>query len=623
MLCSPSAGGSSRRCHGRGGRVADVLARGTAAIVAAALLVACGGKTERDFTGTGTGDASGSDGTGGEGADGSGGTGGSASSTGGRGDRADVGTGGVDGSDIAGTGGEGAGGEQHAGNGGVVAEGCPLTIARSGEPCAPEGGACTYGRTWPCGPAGSDCFGADMDQFRCIDGLWVHYSVDSIYCTCLSTPPTGGAAGASGSIGAAGKAEAGGEISVTETAGTAGGTLLETCRGPGAALCDSECVNVLTDSLHCGACEYQCTGGQWCQDGTCACAGTDTFCNGQCVNTLTSSLHCGVCDNACATGDCVDGVCEYGPEGPSCAGGLDCNGESCCTSILVPGGTFPMGRCGAASVSCSDAYDGLLSEIPEHSATISSFYLDKYELTVGRFRAFVEAFDGGWRPSVGDGANSAVETAQGLAAGATGWQSAWDSELPTAGYEVTAGDGSLEDRITCSSSYETWTSTAGANEQYPMNCVSWYEAFASCIWDGGRLPTEAEWEYVAAGGDENRVYPWGNDVPEPLPADYSDNGDSPSIAVGSYPGGDGRWGHADLAGSMFEWTLDWYAGNWYTTVQAGCADCANLTAASSHRVLRGGNWSNPANYLRAASRFSFSPDNHHYSSSGVRCSRTP
>ena len=64
-------------------------------------------------------------------------------------------------------------------------------------------------------------------------------------------------------------------------------------------------------------------------------------------------------------------------------------------------------------------------EQPEHPATVSSFYLDKYEVTVGRFRAFVAAFDAGWRPSVGEGANAAVESAQGLAPGATGWQSAW------------------------------------------------------------------------------------------------------------------------------------------------------------------------------------------------------
>ncbi len=49
----------------------------------------------------------------------------------------------------------------------------------------------------------------------------------------------------------------------------------------------------------------------------------------------------------------------------------------------------------------------------------------------------------------------------------------------------------------------------GTNETYAINCMTWYEAFAFWVWAGGRLPIEAEWEYAAAGGDENRLYPWG------------------------------------------------------------------------------------------------------------------
>lgn len=55
----------------------------------------------------------------------------------------------------------------------------------------------------------------------------------------------------------------------------------------------------------------------------------------------------------------------------------------------------------------------------------------------------------------------------------------------------------------------TWTDNPGAQENFPMACVEWPTAYAFCLWDGGRLPTEAEWEFAAAGGDQNRLYPWG------------------------------------------------------------------------------------------------------------------
>ena len=93
------------------------------------------------------------------------------------------------------------------------------------------------------------------------------------------------------------------------------------------------------------------------------------------------------------------------------------------------------------------------------------------------------------------------------------------------------------------------------------------------------------------------------------------------VAVGSEPRGNGRWGHADLGGSVDEWVFDWHAQDWYTTTETGCSDCANLTAAS-YRVFRGGYWYGSAFSLRAANRFSYYPAgrNDHF---GFRCSRTP
>ena len=107
---------------------------------------------------------------------------------------------------------------------------------------------------------------------------------------------------------------------------------------------------------------------------------------------------------------------------------------------------------------------------------------------------------------------------------------------------------------------------------------------------------------------------------EPLPANYWGNGNSPFIAVGSYPGDNGRWSHADLAGSMWELVFDGYASDYYTTTQTGCSDCANLNTASS-RVVRGGGWRIAALFLRAAYRSNtYLDERNNYI--GWRCSRS-
>ncbi|WP_438023210.1 formylglycine-generating enzyme family protein [Sorangium sp. So ce233] len=70
----------------------------------------------------------------------------------------------------------------------------------------------------------------------------------------------------------------------------------------------------------------------------------------------------------------------------------------------------------------------------------------------------------------------------------------------------------------------------GENEARPIRCVSWSVAFAFCAWDGGRLPTEAEWNHASAGGSEQREYPWGNAFPNSTYAVYDAAG---SAVVGS------------------------------------------------------------------------------------------
>jgi formylglycine-generating enzyme len=234
-----------------------------------------------------------------------------------------------------------------------------------------------------------------------------------------------------------------------------------------------------------------------------------------------------------------------------------CGDASCCTRVAQPGGSYIPGV-GTTG-----------------NATISAFQFDSYEVTVGRFRAFVEAYAG--PPSSGAGAHPRVAN--------SGWNSAWDGS-------IAADSTALEAAVACDATYQTWD-TSGVNDSLPMNCVSWFEAFAFCAWDGGRLPTEAEWEYTASGGSEERPYPWGAAAPTATLAVYDCTGDgslagdcavTDILPVGSRPAGTGKWGQSDLSGSLSEWVLDWqgpYPGE--------CIDCANVTPGSD-RVARGGNW---------------------------------
>jgi formylglycine-generating enzyme required for sulfatase activity len=254
-----------------------------------------------------------------------------------------------------------------------------------------------------------------------------------------------------------------------------------------------------------------------------------------------------------------------------------------------------------------------------YPATVSDFLLDRYEVTVGRFRRFVEAYPGS-RPRSGAGAHPRIPS--------SGWDprgEGWDANLPE-------DQAALKEAVKCSAGDHTWTDELVSEERdrRPMNCLSWYAAFAFCAWDGGRLPTEAEWNYAAAGGNEQREYPWSN-PPSSTTTDgsyavYDCTGDGSGagdctfqdiLNVGSRsPRGDGRWRQVDLAGSVWEWVLDWSGG-----YLVSCNDCAKLVFGS-RRVVRGGGWYGSASSLLSSTRYSYAPADRD-SSLGVRCARTP
>ena len=267
--------------------------------------------------------------------------------------------------------------------------------------------------------------------------------------------------------------------------------------------------------------------------------------------------------------------------------------DDCCASLSVSGGSFLRN------------YDGVNLFEKAEPATTSPFYLDKYEVTVGRFRAFVEAYPGS-RPKQGDGAHPKHPE--------SGWNPSWF--LPNT-------QAALRQQLATDSGCKvlTWTDQSGPNEKLPINCVPWYDVFAFCAWDRGRLPTSAEWEFAAGAGSEQRVFPWSQPPTsatvdatfaayEPTPAYLSG-----PLPVGSFPKGASAFGQFDLAGNVEEVMLDG------EVLPGNCDDCVE-PATNGRHDMRGGSWDGPysnmyiviENVTRESDRFRYQ---------GARCARDP
>jgi formylglycine-generating enzyme len=408
--------------------------------------------------------------------------------------------------------------------------------------------------------------------------------------------------------------------------------------------------------------------GEWaavraCTDQACVfgtCSGVCSPGSTQCADNQTEQI-CGVDGQwgmwPCAAGPCTSGSCSGSTmTGPSCSAGgpgmTNCGAgqESCCMSIEVPTGTYyrtydyTLDDAGLMVGAPLAADGGPIGEADP--ATVTGFRLDKYLVTVGRFRQFVAAWDNGsgleggpgYLPPLGSGKHSYLNSGNGLTVTEGGFEPGWLA--------------SYDDRIvaptTTSSPFlcdaVTWTPSVGNNENLPMNCVNWYEAYAFCIWEGGFLPSEAEWEYAAAGGSEQREYAWGSADPgtNNMYAIYGQiTGQTTSecfypqtepckgllniAPVGSAEAGDARWGHLDLAGDVSEWGLDYYA-----TYAIPCTNCENETpqAAGIGRITRGGFFYGPSlDALRSSWRGwatgGDDPSGDRYSETGFRCARSP
>jgi formylglycine-generating enzyme len=354
-----------------------------------------------------------------------------------------------------------------------------------------------------------------------------------------------------------------------------------------------------SDSGAAGACDggTRCGGGgvQACDNGTWGtaspCTGSSAFClNGACVADAPS---------------CADGGAGQSSCGPA--------HESCCTNEVIDGGTF------------FRSYDDVTYTSEASPATVSTFRLDRYEVTVGRYRAFVSAYVNGWRPTGGSGKHAHLNGGNGLIGVDSnpppfGFEPGWvSSDTP----DLATTSSGWNTNLLCDAQHQEWTPSPAGNENLPIACETWTEAYAFCIWDGGFLPSEAEWNYAAAGGGGSggqRVYPWS--VPstdQTIDCTHANL----TACVGSASGvgslsplGDGAYGHTDMAGNVWEWNLDWFASSYITP----CDDCTFVTGAT--RLIRGGAFDANATAALASYRLSF-PQGWRSATFGLRCARAP
>ena len=252
------------------------------------------------------------------------------------------------------------------------------------------------------------------------------------------------------------------------------------------------------------------------------------------------------------------------------------------TLVYVPAGAFLMG---------SDKGDK--NERPQRRVQLSAFWIDQAELTASRFARFAGA------------------TGHRTAAEKEGWAWVWDETLKKG-----EGDWRREKNV-------SWRNPAGkgsdwkAMPEQPVSQVGWADAEAYCRWAGRRLPTEAEWERAARGGD-GRKYPWGNQK-EPSRANLKGAADGfPGVApAGRFPQGASPFGALDMAGNVWEWVADWYHPQAYQTM---AAKDPKGPAKGTRRLVRGAAWGSPIDWATTTNRYD-RPPAYRNNKIGFRCAQ--
>lgn len=286
--------------------------------------------------------------------------------------------------------------------------------------------------------------------------------------------------------------------------------------------------------------------------------------------------------------------------------------------VVIPRGWFIMGL-----------NEGDLNERPEHEVFLDTFMIDKYEVSA---KGFAEFLNEKGNPK--------------------------DKYFSSDKYSTVIGVSYVNGKaVETVKNPERYIPREGF-ENYPANNVSWYGAEAYCRWKGKRLPTEPEWE-KAARGDDKRVYPWGNSLPDVVRARFNqrweEKGLNVMVPIDSLEEGVSYYGVYNMAGNVWEWNNDWYRQNYcdycnpefeYTEIASrlmgkkgipvytleNSVDEEDLTkppldnpegpSIGSFKVLRGGSWYDSYGELviRSTYRYWFYPEDR-YLNTGFRCAK--
>jgi formylglycine-generating enzyme required for sulfatase activity len=279
--------------------------------------------------------------------------------------------------------------------------------------------------------------------------------------------------------------------------------------------------------------------------------------------------------------------------------------------VWISGGEFSMGSDIAAEALC-DRPGVTLDARPIHRVSVDGFWMDATEVTNAQFAAFVDA-------------TGYVTIAE---------RQPDPAEFPGAPPELLKPGSALftppDQPVDLGNALEWWRYVPGTNwrhpdgpqsdlhgrERYPVVHIAFADADAYAKWSGGRLPTEAEWEFAARGGLSGNLYTWGNELTEhgmhhanihqgafPM-RDAGEDGFAGIAPVANFEAN--GYGLYDMAGNVWEWVSDWYRPDYYATLAAGGGVADNprgpadsldpAEPGAAKRVQRGGSFLCTAEY---------------------------